>query len=292
MKAEMEVLQPGLFSSIQDLGRFGFQKYGVPQSGVMDRYAMRIGNLLLGNLQEASVMEMTFQGPQLKFNSPTRICITGADLSPQLNNEPVENFEPIQVKEGDELKFGRRKRGFRSYLAIEGGFDTGEVMGSQSWYEGITSEFRLKKGMRLAYSAEQVSEIDTHSSIRIDMDYLEDGEIEVYPGPEFELLPQTHRTRLFNADFGIEDSSNRMAVQLKETLQNELEPITTGPVLPGTIQLTPSGKMIILMRDCQTTGGYPRILQLSETGIQALAQKMPGERISLKNINYTHNGAK
>ncbi|MUP46942.1 biotin-dependent carboxyltransferase [Gramella sp. BOM4] len=292
MKAEIEVLQPGLFSSIQDLGRFGFQKYGAPQSGVMDRYAMRICNLLLGNPQEASVLEMTFQGPKLKFNSETRICITGADLSPQVNDEPVANFEQIHVKPGDILKFGRRKKGFRSYLGISGGFNTETTMGSQSWYEGITSDFRLKKGMKLAFSEEKFSETDTYSSIRIDSEYMANDEIEVYPGPEFELLPQTHCTRLFNSEFSIEDSSNRMAVQFKDSLQNELEPITTGPVLPGTVQLTPSGNLIILMRDCQTTGGYPRILQLSETGIQVLSQKMPGEKIKLKKINYQHNGAK
>ena len=292
MKAEIEVLQPGLFSSIQDLGRFGFQNYGVPQSGVMDRYAMRICNLILGNPEEASVLEMTFQGPQLKFNSPTRICITGADLSPQVNDEPIANFEQIHIKPGDILKFCRRKKGFRSYLGIAGGFNTEIIMGSQSWYEGITSDFRLKKGMKLAFLEEQISETDTHSSIRIDSDYMEIDEIEVYPGPEFELLPQTHRTRLFNLEFSIDDSSNRMAVRFKESLQNELEPITTGPVLPGTVQLTPSGNLIILMRDCQTTGGYPRILQLSETGIQVLSQKMPGENINFKKITYPYNGAK
>ena len=98
MQAEIEVLQPGLFSSIQDLGRFGYQKFGVPHSGVMDRYAMRICNLILGNPQEASVLEITMQGPQLKFNAPTAICVSGADLSPELNGNPIAQNQIIEMR--------------------------------------------------------------------------------------------------------------------------------------------------------------------------------------------------
>lgn len=286
MKAEIEVLRPGLFSTIQDLGRFGFQKFGVPHSGVMDRYAMRICNLILGNAQETSVLEITMQGPQLKFNAPTSICISGADLSPELNGKPIGNNSIIEIQKGDVLKFGMRRSGFRSYLGILSGFDTESLMGSLSWYEGLTKDFRLKKGMKLKYEPGRSAISETHSSLKLDTNYLNSTEIEVYPGPEFEQLSSSQQDEIFNSRFKTDDSSNRMAVQFKEDLQNELQPIITSPVMPGTVQLTPSGKIIVLMRDCQTTGGYPRILQLSEKGIQVLSQKLPGEKIRFLRKDY------
>ena len=286
MKAEIEVLQPGLFTSIQDLGRFGFQKFGVPHSGVMDRYAMRICNLILGNTEEVAVMEITMQGPHLKFNAATSICISGADLSPQLNGEPVLQNVEIAIGSGDILKFGKRRSGFRAYMGISGGFHTQSIMNSLSWYEGLTDIFRLEKAIKLPYARGKSPDSETHSSVKINSDYLNENEIEVYPGPEFSRLTTAQKEQLFNSEFKTDEASNRMAVQLKEDLLNELPPIITGPVIPGTVQLTPSGKIIILMRDCQTTGGYPRILQLSEYGIQVLSQKLPGEKIRFLKREY------
>lgn len=286
MKAEIEVLQPGLFSTIQDLGRFGFQKFGVPHSGVMDRYAMRICNLILGNPEDTSVMEITMQGPQLKFNAPAAICVSGADLSPEINGEPIENNSIIEIQQGDILKFGMRRSGFRSYLGVPGGFKTESVMDSLSWYEGITENFRLRKGMQLNYESQRSAMAETNSTLKLDIDYLNCNEVEVYPGPELDQLSTSQQDQIFNSQFKTDNSSNRMAVQFREDLQNELQSIVTSPVMPGTVQLTPSGKIIVLMRDCQTTGGYPRILQLSEKGIQVLSQKLPGEKIRFLKKEY------
>ncbi len=286
MGAEIEVLQPGIFSAIQDLGRFGYQKFGVPQSGVMDRYAMRICNLILGNAEDSAVLEITLQGPHLKFQAPTAICISGADLSPQLNGHAKALNMVIEIKAGDILKFGKRISGFRSYIGILGGFRTETLMNSQSWYEGLTSEFRLKKGMKLYYDSQSRKASETYSTVKQETTYLADTNIEVYPGPEFDQLTLKQKEQLLEQQWTTDESSNRMAIQLKEDLKNEQKPIITAPVMPGTVQLTPSGKIIILMRDCQTTGGYPRILQLSEKGIQVLSQKIPGSRISFKKKDY------
>ncbi|PTX42516.1 biotin-dependent carboxylase-like uncharacterized protein [Christiangramia gaetbulicola] len=284
--AEIEVLQPGLFSSIQDLGRFGYQKFGVPHSGVMDRYSMRICNMILGNPQETAVMEITMQGPELKFSASAYICICGADISPKVNSEEIPQDEIIEIKAGDILKFGGLRNGFRAYLGIRGGFTTKEVLGSKSWYEGITDEFRLKKGMLLEYDNRDFKDPDTFSALKTELDYLDSREIEVYPGPEFEKLSPNQKEEFFNTDYTLDQSSNRMAVQFNQELPNDLEPIITAPVVPGTVQLTPSGKLIALMRDCQTTGGYPRILQLSEKGIETIAQKRPGENIRFQKKEY------
>ncbi|MBT8295624.1 MAG: allophanate hydrolase subunit 2 family protein, partial [Gramella sp.] len=233
MEAEIEVLQPGLFSSIQDLGRFGFQKYGVPQSGVMDRYAMRICNLILGNSENSAVLEITLQGPHLKFKDPTSIVISGADLSAQINGQTIPMNERVKVKAGDELKFGMPRSGFRAYLGILGGFISEDLLESKSWYEGLTENFRLKKGMHLFYSSKDSVEVETFSSLKIDSVYMLSKEIEVYPGPEFDKLPVDQHKILFNSDFTIEETSNRMAIQFKEDFENELQPIITGPVMPG-----------------------------------------------------------
>ncbi len=286
MKAEIEVLQPGLFSTIQDLGRFGYQKYGVPQSGVMDKYATRVCNLILGNEANSPVMEITMQGPQLKFNASTAICISGADLSPTLNGNAVNCNQILEIQEGDVLKFGRRRTGFRAYIGISGGFKTEFVMGSCSWYEGLTNEFRLAKGMKISYDSQNLSHEKSNASLKTDEKYLDENDIEVFQGAEFSYLLKEKEIILFNSEYTISETSNRMAVQMKEPFVNELEPIITGPVLPGSVQLTPSGKIIILARDCQTTGGYPRILQLSEKGLQVLSQKVPGEKISFRKIDF------
>ena len=286
MKAEIEVIAPGILTSIQDLGRFGFQKYGVPQSGVMDRYAMRMCNLLLGNSEDAAVMEITFQGPKLKFSAETSIVISGADLSPTLNDESISLNEVTRIGAGDTLKFGRRKSGMRAYLGIKDGFKTEIIMNSRSWYDDISQFSRLQKGMKIPYSMNTSEIKSTHASIKIEDEYLHSEQIEAYPGPEFLQLPALLQKEIFKKRFVLDGSSNRMAIQFEQNFENQLEPIITSPVLPGTVQLTPSGNLIVLMRDCQTTGGYPRVLQLSELGMQTLSQRLPGTSINFNRKDY------
>ncbi|WP_372919826.1 biotin-dependent carboxyltransferase family protein [Salegentibacter sp.] len=279
MKAEIEVLHPGLFSSIQDFGRRGFQKYGVPFSGAMDRLALKTANLILRNKADAAVLEITQMGPKLKFPAPTKIAISGAYLSPKLNDSEIENNDVIKVEAGDVLSFGKPMKGSRAYLAIGGGFQTEKTLESRSWYEGITAFQKLEKSHRLPYSAVSGEVKETYASVKFDPSYLDTFEIKVFPGPEFEQVPQELKTKLQQTNFSISKNNSRMAVQLGEKLENELKPIITGPVLPGTVQLTPGGNLIILMRDCQTTGGYPRVLQLSEHSLNILAQKKTYDRI-------------
>lgn len=281
MKAEIEVLQPGLFSTLQDSGRKGFMEYGVPVSGAMDSYASGMANLLLQNSPDAAVMEITQLGPELKFLGATQIVISGADLSPVINGNSIENNRVYNIQAADVLSFGKRIKGCRAYLAVKGGFKTECFLNSSSWYTGITAHTRLEKGMKLEYKITSVAKESTHAGIKTD-DYLTSEIVETFPGPEFELLSEEEKKILQNSAFTIDKNNNRMGIQLQEEIHNSLEPILTGPVLPGTVQLTPSGKLIILMKDGQTTGGYPRVLQLSEKGINMIAQKVMGEKISFK----------
>lgn len=279
MKAEIEVMQPGLFSTIQDFGRRGFQKYGVPLSGVMDRIALKTANLILQNQADAAVMEITQMGPKLKFSAATKIAICGAYLSPKLNNVEIDNNEVVKINKDDVLSFGKPILGTRAYLAVLDGFKTEKVLGSRSWYEDLTLHYKLEKGMKLQYEASEEAKHETYAALKFDNSYLNSEEVEVFPGPEYDKLSETLKSHLRQSKFSIDKNNNRMAIQLNEILENDLDPIITGPVLPGSVQLTPGGKLIVLMRDCQTTGGYPRVLQLSETGMNTIAQKKAGDGI-------------
>lgn len=276
----LKVLSPGIYSTIQDFGRFRYQKYGVPYSGVMDKQAASYANIILGNLIENSVLEITMQGPKLQFNCNTSICISGANMSPKLNNKSVLNNEYISINKGDILSFGKLNKGFRTYLAVLGGFKTENVMQSYSMYQGITRKLRIEKGDILEIENHDKCIKNSYASLKVKDSYITSKEIEVYKGPEYDKLSEVQMEFLSNADFTISKDNNRMAYQLNETLENTLEPIITSLVKPGTVQLTPSGKLIVLMRDCQTTGGYPRVLQLKESSINTLAQKFTGQTVS------------
>ncbi len=277
----VKVLHPGFYTTIQDLGRKDYQHLGVPISGAMDLHAHRIANALLGNGEDCATLEITMVGPKLEFSCDTTISITGAILSPQINGKPIGLNIAINISKGDELSFSKIQKGFRGYLAVYRGFQTEVVLNSRSMYQGITKSSYVKKGDVLKIEQKNHSN-KKYSSIKLNEDYLDSSVIEVFKGPEFDKLNDLQIQSLFNKEFTISKDNNRMAYQLNELIKNDFKDIITSLVLPGTIQLTPSGKLIVLMRDSQTTGGYPRVLQLKETSINAMAQKFTGNKITFK----------
>ncbi len=281
----IKVLNPGFYSTIQDFGRYNYLQYGVPISGVMDWYAASMANALLGNPKEAPVLEMTMVGPVLQFFEQTEICITGADMEARLNGLPLGINKAIAITQGDVLNFGKSIRGFRGYLAVFGGFKTEHVMDSYSMYQGITTNSVISKGSELPFAQKDGVTDKKYAVLRVHKAYINKERIEVFEGPEFNLLSKNQQEKLFSKPHIISNNNNRMAYQLEEPLENSIKAIITSPVLPGTVQLTPKGQLIILMRDCQTTGGYPRVLQLKENAIDILSQKFTGNRIKFKRIN-------
>lgn len=282
----VRVLQPGLYSCIQDTGRHDFQDYGVPLSGTMDAYSTKIANALVGNSEDDAVLEITISGPKLEFLTSTFISISGADISPSINNAKISLNTLIKVAKGDILSFGKLNYGCRCYLAVSGGFQTETVMNSRSMYQHITSNYRIVKGHVLSIN-ERLNERteNVNASIKINQQHFSNTTIKVYKGPEFEGLTKLQQKALLYKSFSVAKENSRMAYQLNETLENDLAPIITSLVLPGTVQLTPSGTLVILMRDCQTTGGYPRVLQLSERSINRLAQKFTRDTVCFKCIS-------
>ncbi|OBQ55295.1 biotin-dependent carboxyltransferase family protein [Tamlana sp. s12] len=275
----IKVLNSGLYSSIQDLGRYGFQKYGVPYSGAMDKQAMLFANTILVNAEDSAVLEMTMLGAKLEFQCDTFICISGADMRAKLNGTRIPNYKMIAVKAADVLSFSSAIGGIRTYLAVKGGFKTDVVMRSRSMYQGVTHSHVIQDDDLLAIEPQSDQSYPKNARLKISKDDFLQSQLGVFKGPEFDLLSEAQQKLLIGKPFTISKNNNRMAYQLEEPIVNTLEPIITGPVLPGTVQLTPSGNLIILMRDCQTTGGYPRVLQLNQESLNCLAQKYASQII-------------
>lgn len=273
------VLNPGIYSTIQDLGRSSFANIGVPISGVMDSYSAKMGNQLLNNNLKDAVIEITFGGCKFRFEKELKICITGADFTPKVDDKEVQMNSVLEVKKGAILSFGKKVIGIRTYVSVQGGISSEAVLNSKSFYKGITTSFVLKKGDELTIDSIKSGNKSAFSKIKIDEYHFKTTFIKCFKGPEFELLTKVQQEKLLGNQFAISNDNNRVGYRLEEIFENQLQPILTSGVLPGTTQITPSGKIIVLMRDCQVTGGYPRILQLTEEGINVLAQKTTNDKI-------------
>ncbi len=276
----LSVTKPGFFSTIQDLGRFNLRHKGVPISGAMDTYSASIANSLLENEESDAVMEITMTGPTLEFHEPAFIVITGAEMSAKLNENPITGYQVHGVNKGDVLSFGKLINGFRCYLAIKNGFLTEEVLGSRSFYKPITKLNRLKEYMEISY--DPVADYKPKITYVKPAQFHREQNLKVQHGPEFDLLNDRQLEAIFSGEFTVAKENNRMAYQLEEGIPGHNTTLLTSATLPGTVQLTPSGKLIILMQDGQTTGGYPRILQLTARAISILSQKKFGDKIAFQ----------
>ncbi|NEV94177.1 biotin-dependent carboxyltransferase family protein [Psychroflexus sp. YR1-1] len=263
------IKHPGLFSTVQDQGRSEGMPQGIPVSGAMDLHLYRYANQVLNNTEDCACIEFYQQGLKLEFEAPTFICVAALDAVITLNAAQAVVNSVLQVSSGDVLTIKELTRGSWGYVAVKEGFLSQSLLGSRSFFKALTRH-QIQKNDQLDFS---VFEGTTGGDVlALDTDYYAKTILEVYKGPEFHKLSETLQYQLKTAKFSLSTSQNRMAYQLQERLENELDEIVTGPVLPGTIQYTPEGKMIVLMRDAQVTGGYPRILQLSERGINQLSQ--------------------
>lgn len=269
----LKVLKAGFYTSVQDKGRIGFASIGVPVSGAMDSFSSDLANSILGNSINDAVLEITLGACQFQFLKKTIICISGADFSAKLNDDFISLNSRIIVQKNDILSFGKVQFGVRAYVSIKGGFLSEKKLWSNSYFKNITSDFIIRKNNELSFKDCNTEFTSTKSIIKVNENHFNAIEINCYKGPEFDLLNEYQKKILSEKKFTISKDNNRMGYKLAETLQNNLPQILTTAVLPGTVQLTPSGKLIVLMRDCQVTGGYPRILQLTEMAINHLAQK-------------------
>ncbi|MBV4421298.1 biotin-dependent carboxyltransferase family protein [Clostridium tyrobutyricum] len=302
------VLTPGLLTTIQDNGRYGYQKYGVIVSGAMDIYSMKLANIVVGNDENEGVFEITFMGPSLKISRGNLISITGADLSPTINDKKVPLGRPIYLNEDSILKFGRGVNGCRCYLAAAGGLDIPSFMGSKSTY--LRAKIGGKDGRALR--KDDVIEIGNKGNISLGIiDKLkqinENGSftsakwyvknpvniddnvtnIRVFEDRQFKDVKEESLDKFFNSSFSIDVKSDRMGYRLngpKIQFKRSIEMIS-GEVSFGTIQVPPDGNPILLLADRATAGGYPKIAHVALCDIHKLVQLKPSDRVKFQKIS-------
>ncbi|MEX0722363.1 MAG: biotin-dependent carboxyltransferase family protein [Gracilimonas sp.] len=278
MKGSLEVMGGGLQTTVQDLGRVGFRKYGVPVSGVMDEHSCRLANWLVGNAKEAPVLELTLQGGSFKFQSNATIGITGAEAEMNVNGSPVQPNKTIEIKPGEVLNIGRIKNGCRIYLSISGEWEIEKIMGSYSTclsanfggFEGHA----LTKGDVLSWtSPKKLIEVKTVPQKMIPH-YASRQTIRIIKGPEWDWLSEAQQTEFLAADFIPTSQSNRMGIRLQSSFVPDIikGEMISSPVVPGIIQLPSDGAPIILIKDGQSVGGYPRIAKVIDADLWRIGQ--------------------
>lgn len=275
----MTLLKAGIYTTVQDHGRFMGAHYGIPCSGPMDRQSADLANLMLGNDINDAILECTYVGPTIQFHKPTIIAVKGAEATVMINELKIDATNPIQILGDDILSFGRFEKGCRIYIAVSGGIQSNCIYESRSVCTTAGILQLLKKNDQLNYNPNS----QVHSSSISIKRTIGNRILSAFPGPEFEILNKTQQKQLQNTEFKILPSSNRMAYRVYHEIDlSHDHSILSSGTMPGTIQLTSSGEIICLMRDCQTTGGYPRILQLSEKSINDLSQLMPSQLFTIK----------
>ncbi|WP_299985244.1 biotin-dependent carboxyltransferase family protein [uncultured Pontibacter sp.] len=305
----LEIIKPGLLTTLQDKGRYGHQKEGIITSGAMDTFASRVANMLAGNPEHEAVLEITLLGPTIRFTEDQLIALTGADLSAELNGEKLRLWRPFFVKSGSVLSFGAPQSGCRAYIAVSGGFDIPQVMGSYATYMqagiGGYQGRALQAGdfipcnsptaTGIALFSQATGTTDGHDYLAATWTpdpqfypgYKPNPTLRAIKGPEFELFSDTSQEQIWKERFQVSSQSDRMGYRLQGVslyLNEETELISTA-VTFGTVQVPPEGKPIVLMADHQTTGGYPRILQVVSVDLPILAQVAPGQTIAFEEVS-------
>jgi len=275
----VEVLSAGLQTSIQDLGRVGWRAAGVPVSGAMDRVSAIFANKLLNNSPRVAIIEFAWPAPVFQFHKAATIAVVGADCCPRVNDVEYPSRSVLSLKARDILSFKPAKIGFWGYLAIKSGWQSEVSLGSRSQYVGVTPRSKLASGDTLAIATQSELATAPYSSVKMNVSHFSTAKLCVDQGPEWDRLPQRAKDLLIGRPLEISSQSNRMAYLIKSRLNYGAPEIITSPVQPGTVQLTPSGNCIVLMRDAQTTGGYARVLQLPEISISQLSQKKLGSPV-------------
>ncbi len=305
----IRVLRPGLLTSVQDLGRFGFQKYGVIVGGGMDPLALRVANLLVGNDEKEAVLEITLVGPSLLIERDALLSLTGADLSAKIGEAPFPMWRPVYVKKGSVINFGSCKSGCRAYLAVAGGFALEPVLGSKSTYlrggiggyhgralaagdvlcvNNIPEKSRAMME-RLQAEVKGADHAAAEWSVGREVRRFHErrGALRVIRGRHFSLFTENSQRDFFQHFFLITPQSDRMGYRLKGPALELKEPkeMISEAVSHGTIQVPPDGNPIVLLSDRQTIGGYPRIAQVVTVDFPVVAQLKPGDRIRFEEIS-------
>lgn len=299
----IRVIDPGISTTVQDTGRFGHYHIGMPPSGAMDQFSHTVANYLVGNDEDAATLEMTYGGPDLAFERDALVAVTGADMSPAVNDEPIQAWTAVAVEAGDVLSLDFATEGARSYLAVAGGVDVPSIMGSKSTYTligiGGYEGHQLEEGDELAIA--DVPDRSDRAGTSVDAshrpDYGEGDRIRVVMGLCEYRLTDEGREEFLGATWKISDEADRVGYRLEGP---DVEPMFEGREQPfgagtdvtnvvdvgypvGSIQM--AGQPIVLMRDAVTGGGYATVGTVISPDRDRLSQSRTHSEIGFEAVD-------
>ena len=289
-----EILKPGILTTIQDLGRYGFSQFGVPPSGALDTFSFRVGNLLAGNREEEAGLEITLMGLKIKALREAVIAITGGHFSPALNGEPLEMWRTHLLVEGDVIAFRKVLAGCRAYLAVGGGLVVPKIMGSCSTY--LSGNFGGLEGRKLRrgdilYTPDIPAPLDK-LGLRFPRDWIPSPEKEpplrVVAGPQNHHFTEKGSQTFYSSPYQVTPQCDRMGVRLEgpkiERRSDVEESIISEGLISGAIQIPGDGKPIIILTEL-VTGGYTKIATIISADLPMVAQLKPGDQVRFKTIS-------
>jgi biotin-dependent carboxylase-like uncharacterized protein len=288
-----EILSPGILTCIQDLGRFGYGRYGVAPSGALDSFALRVANLLVGNQPNQACLETMLLGPAVKVLADTVVAVTGGNLQPLRNKQPMEMWRSHFLKKDDIISFGPAVSGLRAYIAVAGGIDVPVVMGSRS--TNLSSGFGGYQGRPLKKN-DILSSRKHFESLPKGARIFDAGWIPVYPdswslrviwGPQDDHFPDESRNRFLNTSYKMSSNSDRTGIRLQgpaiwQKQDIEASIISEG-VVSGSVQIPGDGKPIIILGET-VTGGYRKIATVIAADLPFLGQIKPGDAIRFRAV--------
>lgn len=285
---QFSVITPGLFTTMQDRGRYGYQKFGVPISGALDSFAAAIANTLVGNNNDAALLEISLLGPKLYALQDAVVAICGADIPVKHNGDDVVTWTAIRIRPKDILEIGEvvKNRGCRAYLAVSGGFAVSPIMGSRSCYVGGKFGGGFGRPLMAHDKLKRYAQIFPKILTELAQQYRPEFNVEptvlrAIPGPQDDRFDKGVET-FFDSEFIVSPDANRMGYRLLgphiEQKRGLAKSITSEPSLPGGVQIPPNGNPIVLLKE-QTVGGYAKIATVISTDLDRIAQACPGDRI-------------
>jgi len=288
----IKIIKPGLFTTIQDRGRIGYQKYGIPVSGAMDDFAFRVANILVENEEYEAVLESTFIGPSIEIGFDGFIAITGANMSPKLNGNAVPMWRSIEVHKGDLLTLSGALEGVRSYIAFGGGIIVPEIMKSKSTY--VRASLGGYKGRKLIEGDEipvDVAKSKAKTTRYLSKVYIprysKRNVVRVVLGPQDDHFTPEAIDTFLNSEYKITAEADRMGYRLEgPKLAHAKSPdIISDGIVFGSVQVPGHGLPIVMMADRQTTGGYAKIATVIWPDLSLLAQMGPGDTVRFKKVS-------
>ena len=284
----IRILNPGLQTTIQDLGRNGYSHYGVSSSGAADDLSFRLGNLIVGNKENLAAIEMTLLGGDYKFDIDANISLTGSKFDAKIEGESLHFYKNIPIKSGQLLSIGQSLQGSRCYLAVRGGIDINDVLSAKTTH--LTSKIggvdgrSLKKDDVLIIGEEQklLNPIKINEMLDINM-----SKLLIIKGLQSNYISKSTWKIFLNQEYIVSNLSNRMGIRLEGNslkLDNENEIITEGVPL-GAIQLPSNGYPIISFVEHQTTGGYPKIANVISSELHKVGQLKPGDKFQFELVS-------